>query len=71
MVGPVKGPEQCYGAKTVVEAHNACAGVPYFPFVLDATVSWVPSGGGFLVVALQELGHGDTSYTLHFFPVCG
>jgi len=33
----IPGPEQCYGAKTVVEAHNACAGDPYFPFVLDAT----------------------------------
>ena len=39
--GPAAGPEQCYGAKTVVEAHNACAGDPYFPFVLDATESWV------------------------------
>ena len=34
------GPEQCYSAKTVVEAHNACAGDPYFPFVLDATETW-------------------------------
>eukprot|EP00434_Breviolum_minutum_P011464 symbB.v1.2.010109.t1/scaffold654.1/size209194/5 len=33
----IPGPEQCYSAKTVVEAHNACAGDPYFPFVLDAT----------------------------------
>ncbi|CAJ1432205.1 unnamed protein product [Effrenium voratum] len=33
----IPGPEQCYGAKTVVEAHNACAGDPYFPFILDAT----------------------------------
>ena len=39
---PPPGPEQCYGAKTVVEAHNACAGDPYFPFVLDATVTWQP-----------------------------
>ena len=37
---PPSGPEQCYGTKTVVEAHNACAGDPYFPFVLDATVTW-------------------------------
>ena len=29
----IPGPEACYGAKTVVEAHNACAGDPYFPFV--------------------------------------
>ena len=35
------GPEQCYGAKTVVEAHNACAGDPYFPFILDATDAWL------------------------------
>eukprot|EP00435_Cladocopium_sp_Y103_P051067 s1521_g15.t1 len=33
----IPGPEACYGAKNVVEAHNACAGDPYFPFVLDAT----------------------------------
>jgi len=33
----IPGPEACYGAKGVVEAHNACAGDPYFPFVLDAT----------------------------------
>jgi len=33
----IPGPEACYGAKTVVDAHNACAGDPYFPFVLDAT----------------------------------
>ena len=47
---PPPGPEQCYGAKTVVEAHNACAGDPYFPFVLDATVTWQcpGNGGGFL-----------------------
>ena len=29
----IPGPEACYGAKTVVDAHNACAGDPYFPFV--------------------------------------
>eukprot|EP00913_Durusdinium_trenchii_P004850 g4505.t1 len=28
----IPGPEACYGAKNVVEAHNACAGDPYFPF---------------------------------------
>jgi len=33
----IPGPEACYSAKGVVEAHNACAGDPYFPFVLDAT----------------------------------
>ncbi|CAJ1349689.1 unnamed protein product, partial [Effrenium voratum] len=33
----VPGPEACYGAKNVVEAHNACAGDPYFPFIIDAT----------------------------------
>jgi len=33
----IPGPEKCYEAKTVVEAHNLCAGDPYFPFVLDAT----------------------------------
>lgn len=29
----IPGPEKCYEAKTVVEAHNLCAGDPYFPFV--------------------------------------
>jgi len=33
----IPGPDACYGAKTVVEAHNACAGDPYFPFIIDAT----------------------------------
>ena len=34
------GPDACYGAKNVVEAHNACAGDPYFPFVINSTVTW-------------------------------
>ena len=31
----IPGPEQCYGAKGVVEAHNACAGNPPFPFIIN------------------------------------
>ena len=64
--GEPEGPEQCYGAKTVVDAHNACAGDPYFPFVLDATVSWAPFGAGGHVTTACISGHGDPS-TLHFF----
>ena len=30
-----QGPDACYGAKTVVEAHNACAGNPPFPFIIN------------------------------------
>ena len=32
----VPGTGACYEAKTVVEAHNACAGDPYFPFLINS-----------------------------------
>jgi len=40
----IPGPEACYGAKNVVEAHNACAGDPYFPFVINSTDFYGQSG---------------------------
>ena len=36
----IPGPEKCYEAKTVVEAHNLCAGDPYFPFVSRHSERW-------------------------------
>ena len=41
---PIQGPDACYGAKTVVEAHNACAGNPPFPFIIN-TAEFLPEGG--------------------------
>jgi len=32
----VPGPDACYAAKTVVDAHNACVGNPPFPFLVNA-----------------------------------
>jgi light-harvesting complex I chlorophyll a/b binding protein 4 len=32
----IPGPDSCYGAANVIEAHNACAGNPYFPFTPTA-----------------------------------
>ncbi|CAK9049774.1 Chlorophyll a-b binding protein 6, partial [Durusdinium trenchii] len=40
----IPGPDACYGAKNVVEAHNACAGDPYFPFVINSTDFYGTSG---------------------------
>ncbi|CAE7197646.1 FCP [Symbiodinium pilosum] len=31
----IPGPEACYGAKNVVDAHNACVGNPPFPFLVN------------------------------------
>ncbi|CAE7443091.1 unnamed protein product, partial [Symbiodinium pilosum] len=31
----IPGPDACYGAKTVVDAHNACVGNPPFPFLIN------------------------------------
>jgi len=32
----IPGPDACYAAKTVVDAHNACVGNPPFPFLVNA-----------------------------------
>eukprot|EP00933_Yihiella_yeosuensis_P042044 TRINITY_DN364_c0_g1_i1.p1 TRINITY_DN364_c0_g1~~TRINITY_DN364_c0_g1_i1.p1 ORF type:complete len:775 (-),score=199.37 TRINITY_DN364_c0_g1_i1:176-2500(-) len=43
----IPGPETCYSAANVVDAHNACVGNPVFPFVpigFDNTVSDTLSG---------------------------
>ena len=32
----IPGTHPCYAAKTVVDAHNACAGNPPFPFLINA-----------------------------------
>ena len=32
----IPGTHPCYAAKTVVEAHNACAGNPPLPFIINA-----------------------------------
>lgn len=34
------GAGACYEAKNVVEAHNACAGDPYFPFLINSLDAW-------------------------------
>ena len=31
----VPGTHPCYAAKNIVEAHNACAGEPEFPFIVN------------------------------------